>query len=362
MTQVQLGDRRLRAGFTVIELCVVLLCIGMLVALLLPMTRNSREAARRMQCQNNIKQLGLALHNYESTHGYFPAAMGGTGAGDTDYDGNANRLSGFVGLLPFMEQTPLFRRISNPLTSGATTYPPMGPAPWVLEYEPWNKALPMMLCPSYEGFDRQTSHRQYAFCIGDVSVELHASKNQRGAFMAGRNTTLASVVDKSNTIAVAEIGRHLNIAVNQPSSILRSPSECWNVFSEPNSGSDFQSNVERSQFARGKFWADGAAGHGLFQTVLPPNAPSCSVGDEHSDGLFSAGSYHSAGINVAMVDGSVQFVSENIDTGDLSAAPPILTSEASTQPLSPYGVWGAMGVARMHATAKSKPRAALRSL
>ena len=63
-----------------------------------------------------------------------------------------------------------------------------------------------------------------------------------------------------------------------------------------------------------------------------------------------------------MVDGSVQFVSKNIDTGDLSAAPPILTTEDSTQPLSPCGVWGAMGVARMDATAKSKIQAALRQL
>ena len=195
-----------------IELCVVLLCIGTLVALLLPMTRNSREAARRMQCQNNIKQLRLALHNYESTHGYFPAAMGGTRAGDIYYNANANRLSGFVGLLPFMEQTPHLKKISNPLTSNAIIYPPMGPTPWVLEYESWNKAVPMMLCPSYEGFDRHASHRQDAFCIGDVGVELHASKNQRGAFMTGRNTTMASVLDKSNTIAVAEIGRHLSIS------------------------------------------------------------------------------------------------------------------------------------------------------
>lgn len=360
MLQTKLGDRRLRSGFTLIELCVVILCIGILAALLLPATRSSREAARRMQCSNNIKQLGVALLNYESANRYFPAAVGGTGVGATDYDGNANRLSGFVGLLPYLEQKALFEQIAKPMDNGKRRpYPAMGPAPWVLEYEPWKKSLPTMMCPSYEGFDRQAPHRQYAFCIGDVTTDLHSPKSQRGALMAGQNTKLDSIVDKSQTIALAEIGRHLNIAVNQPSSILSSPSECWNAFAEPNASSEFQSTVERSQFARGTFWADGAAGHGLFQTILPPNAPSCSVGDEHADGLFSAGSYHSGGINVAMVDGSVQFVSENIDTGDLSAGPPILTSEDAPQPLSPYGVWGAMGVARMDATAKSKIQATL---
>ena len=348
-----------RAGFTFVELCVVILCIAVLVGLLLPMTRSSREASRRMQCQNNIKQLGLALHNYEAAHRYFPAAVGGTGVGATDYDGNANRLSGFVALLPYLEQNELFEQISKPMDSGKVkSYPAMGPAPWVLEYEPWQKSLPVLLCPSYEAFDNQSGSRQYAFCIGDVTNDLHSPKSQRGPFMAGQNTTLDSIVDKSNTIALAEIGRYLNIAVSQPTSILRSPTECWNAFAEPKAGSEYQGHVERSEFARGKLWADGAAGHGLFQTILPPNAPSCSVGDEHSDGLFSAGGYHSGGINVAMVDGSVQFVSENIDTGDLSAGPPILTSAEAAQPLSPYGVWGAMGVARMDA-AKSKSQATL---
>src|SRR5687767_5755424 len=95
-----------RAGFTLVELLVVIAIIGILVALLLPAVQAAREAARRMQCTNNLKQFGLGLHNYADTYKVFPKVRGGFNNGL-----QAERISPFVQMLPFVEQKPLWDRI-----------------------------------------------------------------------------------------------------------------------------------------------------------------------------------------------------------------------------------------------------------
>ncbi len=92
-----------RWAFTLVELLVVIAIIGILIALLLPAVQAAREAARRSQCSNNLKQAGLALLNYESAYRSFPFRMGGTEQGG-DTKSNTNRIAGWVPLLPFMEQ------------------------------------------------------------------------------------------------------------------------------------------------------------------------------------------------------------------------------------------------------------------
>lgn len=99
-------------AFTIVELLVVVAIIGVLVGLLLPATRTSREAARRMSCSNQMKQLGIAIHNYHSAYNRQPPAMGGTGRGPNAMSGNDNRLSGLVATLPFLEQQELWEQIN----------------------------------------------------------------------------------------------------------------------------------------------------------------------------------------------------------------------------------------------------------
>jgi prepilin-type N-terminal cleavage/methylation domain-containing protein len=166
-TGERVSMRKHRLGFTLIELLVVIAIIAILIALLLPAVQQAREAARRTQCRNNLKQLGLALHNYHDTHGVLPF-MRWT-VGNVYYNNHAN-----LALLPFLDQSPLFAQVSSPLTVGATTFLPMGftaaPYSWDVVYPPWKQQVPGYLCPSdanslqnYSSFGTQC----YRLCLGD---------------------------------------------------------------------------------------------------------------------------------------------------------------------------------------------------
>src|SRR5687767_294859 len=148
--------RSMRASkaFTLVELLVVIAIIGVLVGLLLPAVQSAREAARRMQCGNNLKQFGLALHNYHDTFKALPPRRGGTsGPSDTARrNHNYDRRSAFIFLLPFLEQKPLADRIDAGEKVGGTTFPRGGPAAWynngTIVYQPWREQISVVLCPS----------------------------------------------------------------------------------------------------------------------------------------------------------------------------------------------------------------------
>ncbi|WP_158261225.1 MULTISPECIES: DUF1559 domain-containing protein [Pirellulaceae] len=332
-----------RRGFTLKELFVVTFIIALFLCLcVLPLGRRGggREAARRMQCTNNMKQLVLALHNYHDTYGRFPTAMGGTGLG-----GNENRLNALVPLLPFLESSPFYDQIY----SGSYGAPPGGPAPWDTTFPPWQQHIEVFVCPSayYEGKDYQGTN--YAFCVGDVTRDIHQLSKPRGAFAPGLYVKLSDITDgTSYTIAMAEIGTAYGrqvqgqYATNLPATILDDPGICWRTV---DSGKKYYSGkVGLHEFGRGYNWVDGGAGPGLFNTILPPNSPSCAVGGlEAVDGVYSAGGHHPGGCIVAFTDGSVQFVSEEVDVGDTAQAPPTIENYATDALASPYGVWGAFG-------------------
>ena len=333
-----------RKGFTLIELLVVIAIIAILIALLLPAVQQAREAARRSTCKNNLKQIGLALHNYHDVFGMFVLRRGGTNGSDSATSNRA-RLSGFVGLLPYMDQAPLFNKIA----AGDSTNRPFGPGAW-RGWSVWNVSLPMLMCPS-DGRNRQTIRAQnYVFCVGDSATSINGT-NSRGVFPYRYGTRIRDITDgTSNTIAMSEhvranygpntsnAGRKRVEGIAMSQAPRTNPGSCMTLAS----GAAWVSGTSVKGRHGTSLW-DGQAERCGFNTILPPNGPSCAEGTNvNADSTHAAlapSSLHVGGVHVLMADGAVRFVSENIDTGDLSQASPSPSSTVA----SPYGTWGALG-------------------
>ena len=337
--------KRIHRGFTLIELLVVIAIIAVLVALLLPAVQQAREAARRSSCKNNLKQLGLALHNYHDVYNKFPARKGGTD-GTNSATSNRGRLSGYMGLMPFLDQAPLFNQVQ-----GGT--PPGGPSAWSA-WAAWNVRIPGLLCPS-DGLspvgDRQNS---YSFCVGDSAENPRDSTTVRGMFGNRACTSFSDILDgTSNTIAMSEHVRANfvlvavdtqnyriieSVAMNQTPRT--SPIACLSLVDRANWQTGMGTQI-KGRFGT-QIW-DGQVERVGFTTILPPNGPSCAEGvDPNADAAHIAlapSSAHTGGVHCLMTDGAVRFVSENIDTGNLALPTPAQSSGGA----SPYGVWGALG-------------------
>lgn len=338
-------------AFTLVELLVVIAIIGILIALLLPAVQAAREAARRSQCTNNLKQIGLALHNYHDTHKAFPWMRGpsNTGTRSTDPRGNEQTINGLVGILPFLEQTALYDVISSPY-SGSQNALPFGPPRDFFWYPPWTMDVPAFRCPSaplglyYGGNTSVLGRRNYAMCLGDKILNNHNNVNLRGVFAYMSATTFADIIDgTSNTIIMGEKANAVDetdvrgLGANNIGGLNTNPSVCLATAA----GGVYLPGVSvQSSRVLGSLWHSGLAPFVGFTTVLPPNSPTC-LSDNWGDawGVYAASSYHPGGVNVTMADASVQFISETINTGDITLP------EATSGP-SPYGTWGALGTIR----------------
>jgi prepilin-type N-terminal cleavage/methylation domain-containing protein len=166
--------RRQVAGFTLVELLVVIAIIGILVSLLLPAVQSAREAARRMQCQNNLKQLALATHNYHDTHKVFPPSHVNYWS-SYKYETFLPVLnhSGMALILPFMEQTPIYDQIDFRLATGPSKYPD-GEVPVIQQHQNISKLqLGSFLCPTDNG--RKTVPVGWQAHYGQATVEAALS-------------------------------------------------------------------------------------------------------------------------------------------------------------------------------------------
>lgn len=346
-------------GFTLIELLVVIAIIAILIALLLPAVQQAREAARRSQCRNNLKQIGLALQNYHDTQLYFVYRKGGTGnavAAATDtarHSGNYQRRSGMVSLLPYMDQKPAYQKYQSGDPNASPSIPVGGAAPWsAYATNNYQQRSAGLGCPTDSSTLRPQGNINYAFCLGDFVSNNRDSTDSNGMFAAIRTYSARDCRDgTSNTIAFSE--RVIaNFGINgKPSpdiregtltnvgTIVANPGSCLGAVAAVSSNGVYTN----WSAVKGKFSSlcyDGQSENVAFLTVLPPNAPSCTNdGNGNADAtspVLSASSYHVGGVHCLFFDGTVRFMSNNINTGNLGVA-------AALGGTSPYGVWGALG-------------------
>lgn len=327
--------RRGRLGFTLVELLVVIAIIGVLIALLLPAVQQAREAARRMSCSNNLKQLGIAMHNYHDTFLSLPPRQGGAGW-TTNTATSAPRHSTFVYLLPFIEANARYDQI---FASRQIAWSGNANSGYVGEIEAFICPSDGLFSPAGEDRGAEYSPLNYGLCMGDnfsfgSGTVTDPESNVRGIFGHLNYTRFRDITDGlSNTMAISEIivapsesrlGRATGSSTNNPLA-------CRAHLT----GNEYPTATLHAQYrCHGQRWQDGRPGYCAITTVLPPNSATCS--SQANAGIYSASSKHPGGVLSLFADGSVRFVPETIDTGNLATAP-------VTSGISPFGVWGAIG-------------------
>ena len=321
-------NRRRSSAFTLIELLVVIAIIAVLIALLLPAVQQAREAARRTQCKNNLKQIGLALHNYHDVFNKFCDLRGGP----NDGAGRGGDECGFVRLMPYMDQAASYATIPQ------TGSPPVC---WDGTFVPWKTQIPGLLCPSSLPTTLQNgvAGKNYHFCVG-TTINNNYSGATNGLFQFSQKgyKGMRDCTDgSSNTIAIAERASGvpgtrsvLGNTAYGVGGIDTNPTICKAL----GVNMQYTAGTNVSSWGQGTLWPFGHPHWSAVTTVLPPNSASCITADDNpSDdwGIFTPNSFHTGGAQVLMADGAVRFVSNNIDCGNYG--------------LPNFGVWGALGTA-----------------
>lgn len=304
--------RKQRLGFTLIELLVVIAIIAVLIALLLPAVQQAREAARRSQCKNNLKQIGLALHNYEETYKKLPPGavwQGNNGVGGAAPENGRDAFWGATWvtmLLPNLDQAPLYdqydsKQVARSVTNAGTAAAPL------------RQKLPFITCPSHPGVDTNLTQDYDGFTKGSYGANagagrilLRADANNgqlRGAFSAVNQYGAAfrDVTDgQTNAVMVAEI-----VKVNSTGDDRGAWGWCTGpLFSgRGNGGGPLTPNsqilVDSSPYS------SNDTTNPIFNWRSNP--------DSGNDSGVAARSFHTGGVHVVLMDGSSRFISENID-------------------------------------------------
>ena len=307
------SSSRSQRGFTLIELLVVIAIIAILIALLLPAVQQAREAARRSQCKNNMKQLGLALHNYHDTHRIFPP--GGVCLGDCVSTYSANMLdprdsewgaSWVTMILPFIDQAPLYNTYNSNVPSNSSS-------------TATRTVLAAINCPSHV---ESTFFGNYAkgtyganFGVGNPMDSTLETGVYKGVFNAGAQwgARIRDITDgTSNSIMLGEmVTNHIDrdsrgswAHVN--GMMISGGSTSASGMKTPNS--DAGISLDRVAHC-----PDGSAWTSQTDPIL---RRTLRCGDSYSGYPFitqSMRSYHVGGVHVSLCDGSTRFISENID-------------------------------------------------
>jgi prepilin-type N-terminal cleavage/methylation domain-containing protein/prepilin-type processing-associated H-X9-DG protein len=328
--------RRFR-GFTLIELLVVIAIIGVLIALLLPAVQAAREAARRSQCVNNLKQIGIALHNYHDTNGVYPPSGGygkdrGTGLPIMpNINNHTDHFSMKSRLLPFMEQRSLYNSINFMVPSDTWPNVGNGESDWNLTAR--RAGVNTFLCPS----DPNPANKNIEHGAGAANYAENLGPNRRNNnwalmgpsyFMTDDGicfitTNITSVTDGlSNTAGWSEFVKGKAGANSDGPNMVYTSTQTNPDFDNTLTPMDMnqkwaalcQVSTAKNWDYKGEYWIIGVCGRGGgYNHVQTPNRKACQCwGNDPKDGLFGVSSFHSGGVNMLFLDGSVKFIKDSI--------------------------------------------------
>ncbi|MDD3590513.1 MAG: DUF1559 domain-containing protein [Thermoguttaceae bacterium] len=332
-----------RFGFTLVELLVVIAIIGILIGLLLPAVQAARESARRMQCANNLKQYGLAFHNYMSANAESLPPMASA---------SANVFSIQARLFPYMEAS----NISNLIDYSLPVYKSVGMGNLVIYnhlYDALQANAGFLSCPSdpqagkklpgsfkiFTDANNTTTEvgqfypSSYCVCTGDTATKIgtrvDGTLRTNGLFYYGATPTIAQIVDgTSNTMLMSEsaIGPGSESTISATLDEMRARPVAFKQyimmlgsFSHLTAKTPEEIEaIQRGLGARSWYpnrcvtWLSGSPPYTAFDATLGPNS-SAATAFYMNYGFYAARSYHSGGVNVLVADGSVRFVSDTVN-------------------------------------------------
>ncbi|MDR1384668.1 MAG: DUF1559 domain-containing protein [Planctomycetaceae bacterium] len=380
-----------RRAFTLVELLVVIAIIGILIALLLPAVQAAREAARRMQCSNNVKQHALAVHTYHDAYNAVPGFGWGM---------NQN-YSAHVGLLPFVEQQAryqLIESVKGDHNGHSAVVNPVRSNPYS-DFDAWKDPISVHCCPS-DGNTRSGANNytatNYCFSFGDFENEMYGHcysatgrepNNTRTFFQQTRSGAWQAptyAIPLSLSFAAASDGLSHSILISERVSkpnayqnggsatqfnsikggILGGETASWSnpqtCMTYKDTGNTYKTTAPGTPLAgQGTYF--GYYGHcfARFNTILPPNSPSCAYAGGtglHTDASYlPPTSYHTGGVTAGFADGSVTFISDTIQVtfgstvpsgnygGQLWSGNTMKKADYAYSGLSAFGLWGAIG-------------------